>query len=151
LLNLRPRAVGHTRILQQHTLPGGGRYTVLKPGQQGKRPIDPKRREHPLKGQFDRLEKYYGYAAIKPGMKLRSWTSEALNGDNGHGSSLYVQKYADKQNGRPREVVVDEHKWIKHRWRRGGPTRFYFKNPGRAMGYMKRRYGLSIPLREWRG
>jgi hypothetical protein len=138
-------------VKQQFTTPGGVRVTMLKPSlRQGKRPINPMKRKHPLKGEFAKLEKHYGAAEARPGQKLRTWTSDAL-GQSGHGTTLFVHKYVNNKTNKPSEIVVDEHNWQGHRWRYGSPTRYSFKNPGRAMGYIKRRYGLSVPLREWRG
>lgn len=130
----------------------GARVTMVKPHEeQESRPQNPMRRRHPLRGQFDKLEKHFGSGNIKPGQHLRTWTSEAHDPNTGKGTTLFVHKYVDARTGKPSQVVVDEHNWQGYRWRYGAPTRFSFNNSGRAMGYVKKRYGLSIPLREWRG
>lgn len=137
-------------IRQQYTTPGGVKVTMFKESRRQKSPIDPMKRKHSLKGKFDTPQKYFGAGEARPGQRLRTWTAEALDGA-GHGTTLFIHKYVDNKTNKPTAVVVDEHNWIKYRWRFGAPTRFAFKNPGRAMGYIKRRYGLSIPMKEWKG
>ena len=143
----------HSRyIKQQFTSPSGIKVTTFKPSdRQGKRPINPMKRKHPLKGQFDRPEKHFGSAMVRPGQKLRTWTTEALDRNSGRGATVFVHRYTDSKTGKPKEVIVDEHNWVGHRWRYGAPTRFSFKNMGKAAGYMKRIYGIAIPLKELRG
>jgi len=124
---------------------------MYKESRRQKSPINPMKRKHSLKGRFDPLEKYYGAGEARPGQRLRTWTSEAMEAGAPRGTTLFVHKYVDNKTNKPTDVVIDEHNWVMHKWRFGAPTRFSFKNPGRAMGYLRRRYGLSIPLKEWRG
>jgi len=137
-------------IKQQYTTPGGVRVTMFKESRRQKSPINPMKRNHPLKGKFDTLQKYYGAAEARPGQRLRTWTSEAMD-QAGHGTTLFVHRYLDNKTNKPTDIVIDEHNWVGHRWRFSSPTRYSFKNPGRAMGYLRRRYGLSIPLKELKG
>jgi len=137
-------------VRQQFTTPGGVRVTMYKESRRVKSPINPLKRKHSLKGKFDPLKKYFGAAEARSGQRLRTWTSEATD-QGGHGTTLFVHRYIDNKTNKPTDIVVDEHNWVSHRWRFGAPTRFSFKNPGRAASYLKRRYGLSIPLKELRG
>lgn len=151
------RPPDRTRYVQKKlSLPGGGHYTIVKPREkQVRKPRNPMGVKHVLKGQFPVLRKYLGAAEARPGQRLRSWVSEAhaqWNKKYGlRGATLFVHRYVDRKTGKPTATVVDEHNWITHRWRTAPPVRKEFKNQGRAAGYVMKRYGLSIPIKEYRG
>jgi hypothetical protein len=135
---------------QQRQEKVGGKTITVK----GKLPASV-RRQHPLKGKFGLLTKHFGGGEARPGQQLRTWISEARSWYGGktgtRGATLFVHRYQDQQSGKPKATVVDEHNWIGWTNRYAPPVRVEFKNQGRAATYMKNRYGLSIPTREYIG
>jgi len=145
--------VPKSKIKQQITMADGTKYTIIQPdsmrAKYGKG--DPTKKESRLKGQFDKLEKFFGAAGVKAGEKLRSWVTEAYNQKGEMGVTLFIHKYVSETTGKPTAVVIQEHRWTGMRYRTGAPLQFEYKNAGKAMGLLKSRYGISIKMKDWRG
>lgn len=145
--NIDVQPVPKRYVKMEMTLRNGAKYTIIKPELEGKKrgPQDPSNKKSRFKGEFEKPEKVYG-ASDRSGQNLKSWVTEATNGDRG--TTLFIHRYSDAQ-GRPTGVVIQEHPWMGEHYRFGTPIQFEFKNAGKAMGLLKERYGVSFKLKNW--